>query len=530
MAYYFQYFLMLFLIITGGLGVEGTNDGCKITKCGENGLPIRFPFRLRPNQPKHCGYTGFELSCNHMNQTVLELPVAVEVVVDEIDYRSQIIYVHDPHNCFPAQLPRLNLSPSPFSFIEVYGDIALFNCSPAERNTPILVPCLSGPGYQIYAEYYRFLSAELTNCVKIHNFSSVPFNLFKYRQRNLQLSWSKPNCSMCESKGKMCSWKNYNTTAAALAAAGETELECVQMHKTTTVLGAIFLCPVIIILYLIYNSFKTKKEDQVKVKIFLEDYKALKPSRYSFADTKKITNKFKDKLGKGSYGTVFKGKLSSKIFVAVKVLDSSMENGKEFINEVGAMGQIHHVNVVRLVGFCADGINRALIYEYLPNESLEKLIFSETQNKTFLGWEKLQDIALGIAKGIEYLHQGCDHQILHFDIKPHNILLDDNFNPKIADFGQAKLCPKDQSKVSMTAARGTMGYIAPEVFSKNFGNASYKSDVYSFGMLLLEMVGGRKKIDLTVQNPSQTSFPELMYDRLCRGEELGIKIEKDEHA
>ena len=136
----------------------------------------------------------------------------------------------------------------------------------------------------------------------------------------------------------------------------------------------------------------------------MEDYKALKPSRYSFADIKKITNNFKDKLGEGSYGTVFKGKLSSEIFVAVKVLESSMENGKEFINEVGAMGKIHHVNVVRLVGFCADGINRALIYEFLSNESLEKFIFSETQNKTFLGWEKLQDIALGIARGIEYLH------------------------------------------------------------------------------------------------------------------------------
>ncbi|KAM7461664.1 hypothetical protein LguiA_029785 [Lonicera macranthoides] len=496
MAYYFfRCFFFLFLFIAGRLGVGGANDGCNITKCGENGPPIRFPFRLKPNQLKHCGYPGFELSCNHMNQTVLELPVAIEVVVDEIDYISQRIYVHYPHNCFPAQVPRLNLSASPFNFISSY-DIALFNCSPAERNYPTLVPCLSGPGYQIYAEYYGSLNDELTYCVKIHNFSSVPMSLFENPQSDLQLSWSKPNCSMCESKGKMCRWKNYNTTTAA--AAGESELECVQMpQKPTgavrkrlfTVLGAIFLCPVIITLYLIYYSFKRKKEDQVQVKRFLEDYKALKPSRYSFADIKKITNKFKDKLGEGSYGTVFKGKLSSKIFVAVKVLESSMENGKEFINEVGAMGQIHHINVVRLVGFCADGINRALIYEFLPNESLDKLIFSETQNKTFVCWERLQDIALGIARGIEYLHQGCNRQILHFDIKPHNILLDDNFNPKIADFGQAKLCPKDQSKVSMTAARGTRGYIAPEVFSRNFGNVSYKSDVYSFGMLLLEMIG-----------------------------------------
>ncbi|KAM7465691.1 hypothetical protein LguiB_013253 [Lonicera macranthoides] len=293
--YFFRYFFFLFLFMTGRLGVEGTNDECKITKCGENGSPIRFPFRLKPEQPKHCGYPGFELSCNHMNQTVLELPVALEVVVDEIDYISQIIYVHDPHNCFLAQVPRLNLSASPFNFSTMPDQIALFNCSPAERNSPTLVPCLSGPGYQIYAEYYLSLNDELENCVKIHNISSIPFDLFEYPQSDIQLSWSKPNCSMCESKGKMCRWKNYNTTTAA-AGAGERELlECVKMPKKPT---------------------------------------ALKPSRFSFADIKKITNKFKDNLGEGSYGTVFKGKLSSKIFIAIKVLESSMENGKKFINEV----------------------------------------------------------------------------------------------------------------------------------------------------------------------------------------------------
>ncbi|GKU89111.1 hypothetical protein SLEP1_g3298 [Rubroshorea leprosula] len=117
--------------------------------------------------------------------------------------------------------------------------------------------------------------------------------------------------------------------------------------------------------------------------------------------------------------------------------------------------RIHHVNVTRLNGFCADGNKRALVYEYMPNESLEKFIFVAKVKDHRLGWEKLQDIAMGIAKGIEYLHQGCDQQILHFDIKPHNIWLDKNFKPKISDFGLAKLC----STVSMTAARGTMGYI-----------------------------------------------------------------------
>ena len=262
----------------------------------------------------------------------------------------------------------------------------------------------------------------------------------------------------------------------------------------------------------------------------MEDYRSLKPSRYSYADIKRITNHFKDKLGQGGNGTVFKGRLSNDVLVAVKVLNNFKGNGEEFINEVGSMGRIHHVNVTRLVGFCADGYERALVYEYLPNESLEKFIFAAKGENRSLSWEKLHDIALAVAKGIEYLHQGCEQRIVHFDIKPHNILLDQNFNPRISDFGLAKLCSKEQSAISMTTARGTMGYIAPEVVSRNFGNVSYKSDVYSFGMLLPEMVGGRKNIDVTVENTSQVYFPEWAYNRLDKGEELEYRIEDEEQT
>ena len=295
---------------------------------------------------------------------------------------------------------------------------------------------------------------------------------------------------------------------------------------TGVILGFFVLVFVIIILHRVYRSNESKRENIVRIEKFLEDYKALKPSRYSYNDIKKLTNHFKEKLGQGGYGTVYKGKLSNEVLVAIKILNDSKGNGEEFINEVGTIGRIHHVNVVRLVGFCADGVKRALIYEFLPNESLEKFIFSTSVETYSLGWEKLQDIAIGIAKGIEYLHQGCDQRILHFDIKPHNILLDENFNPKISDFGLAKLCSKDQSAVSMTIARGTMGYIAPEVLSRNFGNASYKSDVYSFGMLLLEMVGGRKNIDVTVET-NQVYFPEWVYNQLDQGEDVHIRIEEE---
>jgi serine/threonine protein kinase len=247
-------------------------------------------------------------------------------------------------------------------------------------------------------------------------------------------------------------------------------------------------------------------------------------------DVKRITNQFTEKLGEGAYGTVFKGRLSNEIHVAVKILNTSNGNGEEFINEVRTMGTIHHVNVVRLVGFCADGFRRALVYEFLPNDSLEKFISSRDTKNSVLNWDKLQDISLGVAKGIEYLHQGCDQRIVHFDIKPHNVLLDQNFNPKISDFGLAKLCSKDQSAVSMTTARGTMGYIAPEVFSRNFGNVSSKADVYSFGILLLEIVGGRKNVDIMVENTSQVYFPEWIYNLLEQKEDIRIFIEDDGDA
>ncbi|XP_062120164.1 rust resistance kinase Lr10-like, partial [Humulus lupulus] len=289
--------------------------------------------------------------------------------------------------------------------------------------------------------------------------------------------------------------------------------------------GAAAVTVVLILVYRAYNSNKQGKEHKLRIERFLEDYKALKPSRYTYADIKQITSQFLEKLGEGAYGTVYKGKLSADFFVAVKILNSSKGNGEEFINEVGTIGRIHHVNVVRLVGYCADGARRALVYEFSPNGSLQQYI-SSTDSEHFLGWEKLKDITLGIAKGIEYLHQGCDQRILHFDIKPHNVLLDQNFIPKISDFGLAKLCSKDQSIVSMTTARGTMGYIAPEVFSRNFGIVSYKSDIYSFGMMLLEMVGGKKITDVK----EEVYYPEWIYNLLEEGEDLRIHIDKEEDA
>ncbi|MBA0606249.1 hypothetical protein Godav_018752 [Gossypium davidsonii] len=199
-----------------------------------------------------------------------------------------------------------------------------------------------------------------------------------------------------------------------------------------------------------------------------------------------MTGSFKEKLGEGGNGSLFKGKLHSGHHVAVKLLDKSKGNDQDFINEVASIRRIHHANVTKLILFCVERSKQALVYDFMSNGSLDKIIFSE-ENTNTLGWKKMFDIVLGVARGIDYLHQGCEMQILHFDIKPHNILLDENFIPKVSDFGLAKLYSVDDSFVSLTAARGTIGYIAPELIYKNLGGISYKADVYSFGMLLMEM-------------------------------------------
>ncbi|XWS10809.1 hypothetical protein CRYUN_Cryun38cG0029800 [Craigia yunnanensis] len=134
-----------------------------------------------------------------------------------------------------------------------------------------------------------------------------------------------------------------------------------------------------------------------------------------------MTRSFKDKLGEGDYGIVFKGKLRSNCLVAVKILGKSKAaNGQDFISEVATIGWIHHVNVAKLIGFCVEGSKQALVYDFIPNGSLDRIIFSG-ENMSSLNLLKIYDIALGVARGIEYLLHGCDSHILHFDIKPHNI-------------------------------------------------------------------------------------------------------------
>ncbi|KAG8053296.1 hypothetical protein GUJ93_ZPchr0001g29885 [Zizania palustris] len=213
--------------------------------------------------------------------------------------------------------------------------------------------------------------------------------------------------------------------------------------------------------------------------------------RFSFGKLRECTEDFSKKLGEGGFGSVFEGQIGEER-VAVKRLESARQGKKEFFAEVETIGSIEHINLVRLIGFCADKSNRLLVYEYMPGGSLDRWIYYRHNNSP-LDWCTRCRIILDIAKGLCYLHEECRRRIVHLDIKPQNILLDENFNAKLADFGLSKLIERDMSKV-MTVMRGTPGYLAPEWLTSQI---TEKVDVYSFGVVLMEIISGRKNIDIS---------------------------------
>ncbi|XP_043721105.1 G-type lectin S-receptor-like serine/threonine-protein kinase At1g34300 [Telopea speciosissima] len=279
------------------------------------------------------------------------------------------------------------------------------------------------------------------------------------------------------------------------------------------------------------------------------------PKRFSYAELKAATNNFSTIIGQGGFGIVYKGELPDHRSIAVKCLKKVTGGETEFWGEIIIIARMHHLNLVRIWGFCVEKDHRILVYEYIPNGSLAKYLFpanspaiteSSGQGKSSTGsssnnnnnnnnsdscrssnlventplrplldWNVRYRIALGIARAIAYLHEECLEWVLHCDIKPENILLGDDFCPKVADFGLSKLTKKED-KVAMSRIHGTRGYLAPEWVTRE-QPITAKADVYSFGMVLLEIVSGVRNFDsrLSSSNASEDwYFPRWAFDKV----------------
>ncbi|PSS32634.1 Receptor protein kinase [Actinidia chinensis var. chinensis] len=219
--------------------------------------------------------------------------------------------------------------------------------------------------------------------------------------------------------------------------------------------------------------------------------------RFSYGELKKATKKFTEELGRGSSGVVYKGVLTDERAVAVKRLGDAFQGEGEFWAEVSTIGKINHMNLVRMWGFCSEGRRRLLVYEYVENSSLDKHLFAEN----FLQWKERFKVAIGTAKALAYLHHECLEWVIHCDVKPENILLDTDFEPKVADFGLAKLAQRGSPGPALTRVRGTKGYMAPE-WALNLPITA-KVDVYSYGVVILEMVRGIRLSNWVVEDDKE---------------------------
>ncbi|KAJ1383652.1 putative serine/threonine-protein kinase [Sesbania bispinosa] len=283
----------------------------------------------------------------------------------------------------------------------------------------------------------------------------------------------------------------------------------------STVINSILLATVVLVLLLRPKRI-VQAASLLETNLHSFTYEALKEATWGFSE----------ELGRGSFGIVYKGKLEATFYnvVAVKRLDRlAQEREKEFKIELSAIGKTCHKNLVRLIGFCDEGIHRLLVYEFMSNGTLADALFGQPKSI----WKLRVGFTLGIARGLVYLHEECDTPIIHCDIKPQNILIDGHFTAKISDFGLAKLLLSDQSRTN-TMIRGTRGYVAPEWF-KNVP-VTVKVDVYSFGVMLLEIICCRKSVlPMDSGEEEKAILTDWAYDCYMEGR-IDALVENDEEA
>ncbi|XP_052486139.1 rust resistance kinase Lr10 isoform X4 [Gossypium raimondii] len=485
------------------------NTPCGFTLCGN--LSIRYPFRLT-TEPQSCGLKRFELLCDN-NRAIFPMDRG-NFYVQHIFNDNQTIHIVDvnvdkddcsiPLSSLPFGSPTSRKFPqigaTSYTYLDTefefdpftYEEMFVMNCSTkmnkswSGANYINACRCSSCPPTN--KNYFYFLdggtaaSAFHPSCtvealvpISLQNINGLStFDIYRRLRMGTQITWSlqsKPRWGSAVNVLQSLFW----VCVGLLLLYAESMMALVHVLPSATsppskgIILVRTLLGISCLTVLIIRKLRRRHlsvDDAIEN--FLQSQKNFMPIRYSYAEIKKITGGFKNKLGQGGFGTVFKGKLQSGKLVAVKLLKESKGNGQDFINEVATIGRIHHVNVVQLIGFCVERKKQALVYDFMINGSLDKFIFSSGSSS--LSWEKMFEIVVGVGR-----------------------------------------------------ARGTFGYMAPELFYKSIGGISYKADVYSFGMMLMEIVGKRKNLNASAEHSSQVYFPTWIYDRLQLGENIELE-------
>uniref|UniRef100_A0A1J3G4N3 Cysteine-rich receptor-like protein kinase 11 n=2 Tax=Noccaea caerulescens TaxID=107243 RepID=A0A1J3G4N3_NOCCA len=293
-----------------------------------------------------------------------------------------------------------------------------------------------------------------------------------------------------------------------------------------TVIGIVLSAAIIVALLALGLVFwRRRKSNQItKFKSFADDdITNTQPRQFDFKTLNAATDNFspKNKIGRGGFGVVYKGTFPNGTEIAVKRLsrNNSVQGLKEFKNEVTVLAKLQHTNLVRILGFCLEGEEQILVYEFLPNKSLDYFLFDPVKQDQ-LNWSKRYDIIGGITRGMLYLHHDSSFRIIHRDLKASNILLDKGMKPKIADFGMARIFGIEQTRADTSKIAGTFGYMAPEYVMH--GQISMKSDVYSFGVLVLEIISGKMNIRCNETDGSVDSLVTHAWRLWRNGSPLGL--------
>ncbi|KAI9110420.1 hypothetical protein K1719_018580 [Acacia pycnantha] len=353
--------------------------------------------------------------------------------------------------------------------------------------------------------------------VKIGQYYSHQINLSEYLPEQVQFGFSSATGSQFELH-TLCSW-SFNSSAATLGTVvnkqGKSKKGLIIGLSIGSVVVIVGLC---IAWFLIWKFNCSAEEVGRLVDVSLDrDFQGVGPKRFSYNELVRATNNFLEdhKLGEGGFGGVYKGFMRDlNSYVAIKKVSQESKQGvKEYASEVKIISQLRHKNLVQLMGWCHKKNDLLLIYEFMPNGSLDYHLF---QRKNLLTWPTRYNIAQGLASAILYLHEEWEQCVVHRDIKSSNIMLDSNFNTKLGDFGLARLVEHGKG-LTTTIAAGTKGYMAPECLA--MGKATRESDMYSFGIVALEIACGRKPIDPTASD-EQVSMVQWVWELYGRGELL----------
>ncbi|KAI3769198.1 hypothetical protein L6452_00298 [Arctium lappa] len=282
---------------------------------------------------------------------------------------------------------------------------------------------------------------------------------------------------------------------------------------TIGILGPVFFCGVLVVFG--YISFK--KWNRVKTDMNIQAELLTGPKQFSYKELKTATNGFHSSriIGNGAFGSVYKAHLaSSGTTAAVKRSKHSHEGKTEFLAELSIIACLRHKNLVPLQGWCVEKGELLLVYEYMPYGSIDKVLYQDSEHWSFLKWSHRYNIATGLASVLTYLHQECEQQVIHRDIKASNVMLDANFKARLGDFGLARLMDHDKSPVS-TLTAGTMGYLAPEYLQ--YGKATDKTDVFSYGVVVLEVCCGRRPIERETDGHKMINLVDWVWELHSKG-------------